>query len=46
MLMEVQFPQDYPHQPFFIRVVSPRYAPLPGGDVQQSAQVQVLLLLS
>jgi hypothetical protein len=25
LLMEINFPKDYPHDPFFIRVVSPRY---------------------
>jgi hypothetical protein len=27
LLMEIEFPQDYPHQPFFVRVVSPRCVP-------------------
>ncbi|WIA19343.1 hypothetical protein OEZ85_003974 [Tetradesmus obliquus] len=24
ILMQIEFPQDYPHQPFFVRLVSPR----------------------
>jgi hypothetical protein len=24
ILMQIEFPKDYPHQPFFVRVVSPR----------------------
>lgn len=23
--MRIEFPADYPHQPFFVRLVSPRY---------------------
>jgi ubiquitin-protein ligase len=24
IVMQIEFPKDYPHQPFFVRVVSPR----------------------